>query len=226
MLALLSLVNVVLITGITFSSQTSTQQVLAGAFLLVNFLLTIFEVAQLYSSGVSYFYLLKNYLDMFRLILGYLWVYFSISSDFDNLDSANALTLVTSLFFWLEGVNAFKVLDSTRYYIWLIQEVAKDIRGFLGILVYFVLAYCAMLGTTNEVNFWESFKVSYNLLLGNLESSELDELQWTLFILGSVLNLIVMLNLLISIISESFDRITYEKKESDTRIRLGEILEV
>lgn len=44
--------------------------------------------------------------------------------------------------------------------------------------------------------------------------------------MGSMLILVVMLNLLISIISESFDRISFEKIESDTKIRLKLILEM
>mmetsp|Transcript_15372 Transcript_15372/g.2570 ORF Transcript_15372/g.2570 Transcript_15372/m.2570 type:complete len:89 (+) Transcript_15372:434-700(+) len=41
-----------------------------------------------------------------------------------------------------------------------------------------------------------------------------------------MLLLVVMLNLLISIISESFDKISFERLESDTKLKLGLIMEI
>jgi len=225
-LAFLNLLNVLLIMGITFSDTTSTRQLLARVFLCNNSFFTLFEAIQLFSLKLRYFYSTKNYLDLLRILLGYLWGVVSLSSEFSNLNSTSILTLVTSLLFWVEGVSAFKLIESTRYYTWLIREVIKDIRGFLGILVYFVVAYCSIIGTSISSSFLETFKTSYDLLLGELDRSDFDDIQWVIFVLGSLLNLIIMLNLLISIISESFAKIVSERKESDTRIRLELIIEV
>jgi len=63
-------------------------------------------------------------------------------------------------------------------------------------------------------------------MLGDFDVGSFSLPQWILFILGSLLLLIVMLNLLISIISESFDRISFEKLESDSKLRLEIILDV
>ena len=226
LLAFLNLLNVGLLMGVTFSESTFTRKLLTGIFLANNSFFSLFEALQVFSLKRNYFTSAKNYLDLTRLFLGYFWANVSFVSEFGNLNSTNILTLVTSLLFWAEGVNAFRIFKSTRYYIWLIQEVIKDIRGFLGLLAYFVTAYCSVIGTTNSAGFLETFKSSYYLLLGNFDRSELGDVQWVVFVLGSLLNLIVMLNLLISIISESFDRITFEKRESETRIRLGLILEL
>ena len=225
-LGFLNLLNVLLIGTITFSSSTSTREALMGFFFLVNFLFTGFEVLQSFALKADYLKSSKNCLDVLRVFLGYVWGVISINSEFSNLNSSNVLTVLTSFLFWLEGVNAFKVFDSTRYYIWLIREVVKDTSAFLLILVYFVLAYCSLIGTTTSLGMWETFKSSYELLLGDFDSGDFDELQWFVFMLGASLNLIVVLNLLISIISESFDRITFESKESDTRMKLELILEI
>ena len=225
-LASLNLLNILLIMGITFSESTTTRELLMVIFLLNNIFFTLFEVLQVFSLKKEYFYSSKNWLDMVRLSLGFALVVVSLVSGFDNFNSSSALTLLTSLLFWVEGISAFKIFESTRYYIWLIQEVIRDIRGFLGILFYFVVAYCAMIGTTTNSSFLEILKTSYDVLLGEFEGAEYDNLQWVVFMLGSLLNLVIMLNLLISIISDSFDRINFEKKESDTRIRLKLIIEV
>ena len=225
-LSLLNLLSIVFISGITFSSNTVTRQTLAGLFLSVNSILAVFELFQVVALRKQYFKLSRNYIDILRLTLGYVWGVVALSSDFENLNSTNILTIIVSILFWLEGIDAFKVFDSTRYYIWLIQEVIKDTFAFFLVLIYFVVAYCGVIGTTVNSDIWETFKVSYRLLLGDFDVGDFNEVQWVVFVLGSLLNLIVMLNLLISIISESFDKITFEAKESDTRIRLELILEV
>ena len=226
-LSILNLLSVVTITGIAFSEDIFAKQLFAWVFLANNLFFTIFELFQIVASAkYGYFKSSKNYLDLVRLPLGYTWAFISLQSNFENVNSTNLLTLVTSLLFWIEGVSAFKVFDSTRYYVWMILEVVKDTKGFLGILIYFAIAYCGMLGTTINSSFWDTFKVSYNLLLGDFDTGDLDNLQWAVFIIGSMLNLIVMLNLLISIISESFAKINSEKMASDTRIRLDLVIEV
>jgi|LauGreDrversion4_2_1035121.scaffolds.fasta_scaffold667532_2 hypothetical protein len=48
---------------------------------------------------------------------------------------------------------------------------------------------------------------------------------WALFILSSVLNMIIMLNLLIAIISESFTKINSVSKQANVRERANIIFE-
>lgn len=56
------------------------------------------------------------------------------------------------------------------------------------------------------------------MVLGDFETSEFGEVavpyMWVLFLLCTVLNMIIMLNLLIAIISESFARINSEKDQA------------
>jgi len=203
-IGLLNLASVALIMGMAFSTETTTRQAFTGFFLLLNFFSTVFELLQI-NSG-EYFKSLKNYLDIARIVLGYVWGVLSLTSEFENLNSPNYLTLITSFLFWLEGINAFKVIESTRYYIWLIQEVIRDTASFLLILVYFILAYCGLTGITLNSTLPDTLATSYKLLLGDFDDSDFDNIQWILFVLGSVLNLIVMLNLLIAIISDNFPK--------------------
>jgi uncharacterized membrane protein YfhO len=69
---------------------------------------------------LDYFYTTRNYVDIARLSLGYIWGFYSMHIGFDNLNQTDILTLLTSLLFWMEGLQAFKIFDNTRYYIWLI----------------------------------------------------------------------------------------------------------
>lgn len=67
------------------------------------------------------------------------------------------------------------------------------------------------------VYYYESFTFVYRMILGDFNPDKDDENQgfgtvatnymWILFVLCTVINMVIMLNLLIAIISESFERI-------------------
>ena len=131
-----------------------------------------------------------------------------------------------TLLSFLQILVIFQVFDQTRHYIGLIEAVTVDIVPFFVILIYFVLGYCTVMATTNDLNFVDSFKGAYELILGDFDTSNMSDLQWLIFFFGAIFNVIVTLNLLISIISESFDKISFTSKEAETRTRMELILEV
>mmetsp|Transcript_13642 Transcript_13642/g.19929 ORF Transcript_13642/g.19929 Transcript_13642/m.19929 type:complete len:1212 (+) Transcript_13642:24-3659(+) len=225
-LAFLSLLNLCLLVGMVFYDQESIQLRLAQGFVVLNVLFVFYESLQILALKLSYFKEWRNYLDLARIGLSLVLGIYTINEGFGIMNSSNWLTIAVSVLSWFEGVIVFKVLGSTRHYMELISSVAKDILPFLGILFYFVVAYCSVVGTTHTSDFLSSFKTSYELLLGNFNTSSMDDLQWFFLFFGGILNLIVMLNLLISIISESFDKVSFTLKEAETRIRLGLIIEI
>ena len=89
----------------------------------------------------------------------------------------------------------------------MIIQVIWEISGFLILLGYSILAFTFLFlmaqGETFDLKLQESFLIA-------LEDFNLDEMNFIrklLFIFASIFNLIIMLNLLISIIGETFDRV-------------------
>ena len=82
-------------------------------------------------------------------------------------------------------------------------------KAFLILLIYSCLAYSFIYHTLNETdNFSDSVFVGFTLSLGNFEKDDLSKNSvYIVFAMGSIIILIVMMNLLIAIISDSFDRI-------------------
>ena len=83
-----------------------------------------------------------------------------------------------------------------------------DIRGFLILLLYSVAAFTFlfMLAQPGE-DLDLSLLESYLTALGDWSVDEMNLTKLILFILATVFNLVIMLNLLISIIGETFGRV-------------------
>ena len=87
-------------------------------------------------------------------------------------------------------------------------EVVKDLKAFLILLIYACLAYAFIYYTlTTDKPFFQALATGFLLALGSFETDDFDELLWTIFALGSLINLIVMMNLLIAVISDTFARV-------------------
>lgn len=92
-------------------------------------------------------------------------------------------------------------------------------RHFLLILLLTTVAFGDAVFYINDANetpfydghFWGGVAYVYRMVLGDFDTTEFGDvavpLMWALFIFVTVFNMIIMLNLLIAIISESFEAV-------------------
>lgn len=93
-------------------------------------------------------------------------------------------------------------------------------RHFLLIMLLTIIAFgdaMRSISTSEEEanqfipNYFHAFTYTYRMILGDFSSDDFGQVarpyMWILFILCTVFNMIIMLNLLIAIISESFAKI-------------------
>ena len=102
----------------------------------------------------------------------------------------------------------------------MIIEVALDMKYFLGIVFLTLLSYSGafyIISSNNDegkefiISYFDSLTFSYRLLLGDFDTSNFGEryvfIVWTFFLLASLFLIVIMLNLLIAIISDTFERV-------------------
>ena len=94
----------------------------------------------------------------------------------------------------------------------MLGEVAKDITAFMVVLIYCCLAYSFIFFYIIEgepQKYKDNFYKGFVLALGEFDQDEMQAhwLLWILFAIGAILNLVIMMNLLIAIISETFARV-------------------
>lgn len=114
--------------------------------------------------------------------------------------------------------------------IFLIKEVCKDMVAFLLLLFYSVISFCVLflaLDYTHEKGgFWYYLEYAYLLELGEFNMKDLSTISRFSFVVSSIIGTIIMLNLLISIMGDTFDRVQEKMTEAGGKILAELILEI
>lgn len=127
---------------------------------------------------------------------------------------------------WIRFIYFFRVFKRTGYYIRMIIEVIKDMRQFFLIFVTSVIAFSqanyiltlnGFINTSSESkSIFEVMVMSYRDSIGDLQASEINyytssHLQWIFLILCTLFEVVVLLNLLIAIVANTFERVQTDK---------------
>ena len=196
-------------------SGTPAYIVLVALFLIVNGLLGCYEMYQAATEGIRYFYASWNIIDLIRFCLCATWIIMSL------LPTANYIRTVTwfmVIFNFFRGLSGFRAFNTTRYYTKLIIRAFFESISFLIVFFYSTFAFgvlyiAANAPSSNDIgNLWT---LTFEMDMGNFDNSGMDKLEYTGFMLASIINVIVILNLLISILGNSFDSFQTEAEEID-----------
>ena len=119
----------------------------------------------------------------------------------------------------IKGLSGFRAFSMTRFYISLIFRALHDSLSFIVIFLYSTLAFGILhyvaAGQPDSNAFYTIWQAPYQLDISNFENENVNSLEYVYFLLASIINVIIMLNLLISIIGDSFDKFRTESIELD-----------
>mmetsp|Transcript_24415 Transcript_24415/g.4067 ORF Transcript_24415/g.4067 Transcript_24415/m.4067 type:complete len:104 (-) Transcript_24415:339-650(-) len=92
---------------------------------------------------------------------------------------------------------------------YMLVEVAKNLGNFLIVLMYSSLGFTFLYFIIFEGNepFSANFKLSTLLFIGEFELDMIHGAGWIIFYIAIYFNFIIMMNLLISLIGDVFDRV-------------------
>lgn len=190
-----------------------------------NIVLFIYEAYQMYSGGTDYFKELWNYVDIVRSLL---FVIYSILIWNEVIPNESDFLVVIIIASWIRGITYFRIYNKMRYLINLIFEVVKDLPAFLTIFIYAVIAFSFIfyaLGDPNEY-YWPVFVNIYSTTLGSPDTTGFRPIQWFFYLLITLFNFIIMLNLLISILSDTYSRVQDNHQVADGRELASMIMEI
>lgn len=121
---------------------------------------------------------------------------------------------------WAKQLYFLRVFDSYSYLIRMINQVIFDMKEFMAVLLLAIVAFSDTYrtisdGNTEENRFvdgtFDSFLMAYKMALGDFDTEKFGKVAVPMcvffFFLCTVFNMIVMLNLLIAIISETFAKV-------------------
>lgn len=221
-------IYVLYITLLTIIDCTSFSELVLQILLLItNILLFSFEVFQMITDFKEYWLDAWNNIDFARNVLcfGFIIV------DMADLGYRKELLALLTLISWVRGMSYFRIFESTRYLINLVFEVFKDMIAFLALLIYCTLSYCfiRMIFTSGQENggFENSLKAAYVMNFGDIgEDNPSSVTEWVVITLMMLINPIVMLNLLISILGDTYSRVQENSVIADMKELLEMIIEV
>ena len=174
------------------------------------------EVEQLKFHKWDYFSSFWNLVDLVSLVLNVV----TMICDLVQLPSQDVATLaaIAVLFMWLKTFYFLRIFSSTASLVRMIIEITSDMKYFLVVLMMAVLAFTNAFYILT-VNLAEldskvpySFVFSYRMGLGDFNtddfgSSKDELLLWILWFANTLIINIILLNLLIAIMGDTFDRV-------------------
>jgi WD40 repeat protein len=186
---------------------------IAIIFYLTGYSLTLYNVLQVLGGVKAYFKDVWNIVDLAR---GILLICFTWSNE-SNSDSYYTVILILNLFSWARGISYFRIFSRTRYLIHLLTEVITDVLPFIFIGAYSTIAFSFILMLMNlgATNFSDYFTLSYLIMLGSINSASYNTIQWVCFIAATIINPIIMMNLIISLMGDTYDRVQEGREVAD-----------
>lgn len=207
-------------------------------FLLVFLMKELFSIHKL---RWRYFLDLDNYMDIPALLFLALLLFHEIGSREFSFSDPNTKELrvyhsITLFLASLRFLSFARGFEAMAFMIRLIIQVTIDMSYFL-IIMFFITCSLAFAGYLLQqgqgLSVFESFNAFYRLILGDFEGFDaLSEhsvafsLIWTAFLIGTLIIMIVMLNLLISIISDTYGKVSSMNKLANAYEKTGIIIEI
>ena len=154
-----------------------------------------------------------NTIDIARLSFCGIWIYYY----FNNQEAPIFVTYLLTAFTLLRGITGFRCFSGTRYYVRLVFDSAANIKDFLFLFFYATLAFGVLinLSQSESISFQGIWINSYSLNLGSIDEFQEINISYLIFFFATIINVIIMLNLLISILGDSFDRFQVSAAEID-----------
>lgn len=193
-------------------------------------------IVEIISSCVvkDYFDSVYNWFDLIVLPGTFFFSFVNIMTDSkDQSKFMNILNFVLSTLMNIRTITYFRVFDSFRYLIEMIINIYRDIRTFLVVILFYVLTYAMGLRAIDQINsgkgkpYSDYIKVGLELAFGNWDNipEEWNDWNWMLFLGYNITFTIILLNLIIAIVSKTFDEYYETQSVVDRRVKLELILE-
>lgn len=191
--------------------------------IVMHLILFSIELLQLATDYKNYFFDVWNVVDVMRTSSFFFYMYQVLIEEVYSYD----YLLAVIIFSWLRGISYFRMFDSTRYMVRLLGMVILDMRVFFCILTYSTVGFSFIYYLRNpEEKFFTYLMTAYRLDLGDFGTDFTAVFDWMVFFLATMTNSMIMLNLLISILSDTAARVSADNYVANLQELTRMIIEV
>ena len=192
---------------------------------IMHVVLVCLEILQLATDYRNYFFDVWNIFDQLRT-----WsfnVYLIGILVFDATELRYHMLLAIIVFSWLRGISYFRMYQGTRYMVRLLGMVIMDMRVFFTILTYSTVGFTFIFYLRHpETPFLLYLTTSYRLDLGDFNTDYTVVFDWVVFFLATMINPMIMLNLLISILSDTAAKVAADNYVANLQELTRMIIEI
>jgi len=196
---------------------------LASAFIAINAFFVVYEMAQMVVDKWAYWMDPWNYVDIFRVFLSLFWGTLILVGQEQSflLEYQRYIRLSLALLCLLRGFTYFRSFRTTRVFVYMTLAVIKEIYSFLFIMAYSVFAFGVCTSVLcGHTTLGESWTSAFSLVLGDFDSSTFGFMEWTIFSCAAIINVVIMLNLLVSILGDAYGMTQMSVRENDLYMML------
>lgn len=189
-------------------------------FSLLNIYFTITEILQAFSEIKDYLQEIWNSIDLLRILLTYIYILTQILEYKSTSLFVHILQSLIIFLCWVRLIAYFRMFKRTRYLIRVIIEVVMDMIPFVMIFVTGTVAISLIfLSVSDDSDFADSFTHTYRLNYGDFDTDAYGDnmMEWAVFVLASFINPLVMMNLLIAIMGDTYSRVQDNEIVADGR---------
>ena len=190
------------------------------------------EIWQLKTYPYGYLTSFINYFDLISLGLNMAYLVGNINELDPEIN--RIISSLAVLVMWLKFLFYLRLFAPYAALIRMVVEICKDISVFAVLFIlavvgfgnaYYILSLNMPTDNRKEMagtNFFQALIYSYRNGLGDFNTNHFNEtdisiLLWFIFVSQTVLIQIVLLNLLIAIMGDTFNKVTEKKEESKLR---------
>jgi len=208
--------------------QTSPGQdtILFVSIIVLNIILFIYECFQITIGIKQYLQDFWNWLDMARILLIFAYSFIEPFVGGELSTTTLALILLAS---FQRGIGFFRVFKQTRYMVRMLTEILHDMIPFVIVLAFSVLAFTLMFqvlsGLSEDKTFSEALIHSYLLLFGAFDYGTYSDAEWLCFYVATIVNPLMMFNLLVAIMGETYGRVQEDMVVADIQSMVAMIIE-
>ena len=165
-----------------------------------------------------------NTIDIVRLSFCLVWIYYYFKDE----EIPTLVIYLLASFTLLRGITGFRCFSGTRYYVRLVLDSTANIKDFIFLFFYATFAFGVLsnLSQDQDITFQSIWINSYYLNLGTYSDIEEINLSYIIFFFATIINVIIMLNLLISVLGDSFQKFQISAADIDYMEMVDVIKEV
>lgn len=178
-----------------------------------------FEIRQLWFYRLSYFKTFWNIIDLTSLLLNYIVCILDLTDQ--NQQDLVVWTAFAVILMWMKLFYFGRIFLKTATTVTMVIEITKDMKYFLVILLIAIAGYgnCYLILSRNYTGedsfsgetYFLAFIYAYQQAMGDFDTDGFESTDryylYALWFLNVIMTLIVLLNLLIAIMGDTFDRV-------------------